>query len=733
MTRKAVISKSGSETELGIITSITDNINTTMADLKIPMLEAEKQFAMDTGSTESLTVTAHHINGDTITNSTWLSRMIALINRWQAETNGCKFIYTPDDDLVDYIASYNVNCYIKSLTLTWDANVPEVIQASLSLNVGTMMGGISSGAVDTPTKDMKIYMTSTWSSGRYIIFEWLSGDFEWKSFVESMKVTGGFNQPFESMEITIPRRYLETIKDGSSYPFTQANSISAGNNIFELNNAMGWGKFIVSGVKTTKTNYTFQAYSVAELFKAKQTTQNYGTKVTKTIIPLYTYEIGVDNPTQTTPYGGVSVVIRWYDEVGNYNSYYLSPGNEKIVNAISGTVVTIIASPPSTNWEFDHWEGDYYSTDQTFERTVTGSLSLALVVHNRTTPSEKKTGTPPQVSPTGVYRNINTTQVTKQWYSSRQPFDIICDILQEGVDYREGANQETATYTTGKSNHHGRLILFQDQDNSFANQTWDEDDVFFPAGTNAWYVLQICAYYLNAKIYFADGNCYIIRLNSSNIENWSGYPGDSTIELGHNGTDYQSLMGTPTIGSDKVDNVINTLNVKYGAEETVVDTTTAPQTTTIEVNYEQDTFSLSDSVIYYGARASNKVFFGIRSNTIAERIAKGYLYYTYIGGQSLTFKILENKLDGSNNPIWSPRFTPMSFPRTIHDEINDFTLDANVNSLISGAGTVYQTTAMVLYERHFPEGYTTYTFGPQSPTELSLKIAQIDSTLKNNG
>jgi len=128
--------------ELGTVTSITDTINTKTFITKTPMMPAEMQFGMDTGATESLQVKITHINGNTMTNASWIKAMEDAVNRWQAQTDGAKFRYIPDSDLSNYIDSYqDVNSYISAFSYTYNAGVPEVLDASLTLNVGSVMGG----------------------------------------------------------------------------------------------------------------------------------------------------------------------------------------------------------------------------------------------------------------------------------------------------------------------------------------------------------------------------------------------------------------------------------------------------------------------------------------------------------------------------------------------------------------------------------------------------------------
>lgn len=128
--------------ELGTISSITDTINTKTFITQTPMMPAEMQFGMDTGATESLQIKTTHIHGDNMTNASWIKAMEDAVNRWQAQTDGCKFRYIPNTGVTDYIASYqDVNSYIQSFSYTYSAGNPEVLDGSLTLSVGSIMGG----------------------------------------------------------------------------------------------------------------------------------------------------------------------------------------------------------------------------------------------------------------------------------------------------------------------------------------------------------------------------------------------------------------------------------------------------------------------------------------------------------------------------------------------------------------------------------------------------------------
>lgn len=264
MAREAYIKyrKDGTDrtVELGTINSITDTINASVTVPKMAMLKAEEQFGMDMGSTEDINISLNHFNGYTKTNSVWMREMIEAVNRWQAESDGCRFTYIPDGDIANFVAYYNaVNAYISSITFKWNAQAPEVIGATLNLKVGTIMGGSQTSELLSNASVQMIPMTRDGSEGTAIT---MMGYDEGRYFnvINNMRITGGMDASFDSIELECPRRMLEDV--------ASTDSIIPGRTRIRLNGAMGWGDYVVTNTDTQDTVCTITAYTVASILQS---------------------------------------------------------------------------------------------------------------------------------------------------------------------------------------------------------------------------------------------------------------------------------------------------------------------------------------------------------------------------------------------------------------------------------------------------------------------------------
>lgn len=161
--------------DCGAVTLLSDRVNVTVSHTPIVTYSAENAFLFDTGATDQLAITlvrknppnaydpldggipdATLLSGqwtDTHTwcNRLWKSAISMLINRWQAETDGCKIYFTPVVQVENGYAGtgdlyqrglYGVNAYIKSESITYNTKSYEVINVSLNLTVGTMCGDV---------------------------------------------------------------------------------------------------------------------------------------------------------------------------------------------------------------------------------------------------------------------------------------------------------------------------------------------------------------------------------------------------------------------------------------------------------------------------------------------------------------------------------------------------------------------------------------------------------------
>lgn len=702
MTRTAKIVFGSNSVELGIISNITDTIATSTLGTTIPMLKAEEQFDMDLGTTEGLSVSSAHISGDTLSNSEWVTRMASVVNRWQAETDGCRFVYNPSDDLAEHIDTYDTNCYVGSMTLKWSAGNPEVITSTISFKVGSIMGGKGSGG--SPATDMDIYMSDSDGTWHNLCQSVSDG---WNSAVQDMNVKGGYDQPFESVELRIPRIKLGDI----SSKFLQTDGIRIGRNMVRLNGAMGWGDYIVSAVKSDNTDYKISALSVSELFNRTGTTTAYGSKRTVKVQKVKWVQFGVSVPSIPMLRAVVMVKITYTGADGRtYMEFLNSHDNlSTVIDVYMGTdtsvKVEVEALILASSGVFAGWSDGNSQKNREIVLTEGFSIGSSWKINVPDSDPVTYSSEPPQVEKSPIEETVEI----EEWEDLPifSTMDIINDILgNEGVTF----NGTKYTYSTSNSAHNGRLHLSNIQEDS-----WGQRDIYFPQNTNCWYVLQLCAYYLGAKIHFSDGDCYI-----------TGYPSSpsGTIDLSSNSDLSPFLLEVPELGSEKSDNIINKIPFRYGTKDTIV---ARMGTETEAVQYNEGSTENETSISSYGIRSTQRTLYGIRSTmeeseVVGKRIADGMMAFNLAGGQAITFILNENV-----NGDWVSKFGTEHYPQTIKDDLNKVSLSTS-----TALGQYAPILGLREYTRNYPKCTATYTFGPQNPVNLSMKIAQIERAIDNS-
>lgn len=283
---RAIISASGlGALDLGILTSVSDTVASTLNVTVIPTLDSEDTFILDSGTAETYRLTVSHISGhDGMDNATWLTRLRAYVNRWQAETDGCTLRLQSDNDTLDTQADETVNAYITGLAVSYDAGVPERITATLSLSVGSMFGvGYGTSEPDVETGRMSVMLSDSESESWYYIMDANA------SCVQSYTIYGGMNQPFEYIEMEIPKNRLASFAP----EIAENDDIIAGKNQIIVN-AIGTGHFIVTRAKLRDNVYTITGYSLAEAFRGAVTTRVYTETYTPSEIITDILTTGVD-------------------------------------------------------------------------------------------------------------------------------------------------------------------------------------------------------------------------------------------------------------------------------------------------------------------------------------------------------------------------------------------------------------------------------------------------------
>lgn len=150
------VQSSGSTTvvldmDMGLITSIDNNIETSLTSSPIPTQPSENTFRMDTGVKQSYTLAWVRIQPDNYndassdsadwSNGHWLRMLKTLVNRWQAKTDGVKFEFTPTDQTLYpriSVGDLGVNGYITSFSDKWNSESLTKLSGSLTVGLGGM-------------------------------------------------------------------------------------------------------------------------------------------------------------------------------------------------------------------------------------------------------------------------------------------------------------------------------------------------------------------------------------------------------------------------------------------------------------------------------------------------------------------------------------------------------------------------------------------------------------------
>ena len=311
---------------------------------------------------------------------------------------------------------------------------------------------------------------------------------------------------------------------------------------------------------------------------------------------------------------------------------------------------------------------------------------------------------------------------------SRTPFDWIMFILTESSNYG-------IRFTAGTTFHYAIN----------SNPSEETDILFFGEETNVWYILQVCAMYLGARIFFSGDSAYLVDYRSSSHFISSGNPLETygNLNLYETSTSdnmYGRVIGNVTLGDEGVDTIINSLTVKCSNEVGVAQNSTQitekddssirtfeeregntlymPNLVEVEVEREvpppegspEGTEPTIETLVY----AQAQVFAG------------NYISYRSEPQQSITFNLKEMGISGQA-ATWTPFFHNSSMATSIQDTVDDVLVTNG--SAVDGT-TKTQLLTLSQYERHYPEGYTAYTWGVMANIDLSSSTSQI---LSNQG
>ena len=270
--------------------------------------------------------------------------------------------------------------------------------------------------------------------------------------------------------------------------------------------------------------------------------------------------------------------------------------------------------------------------------------------------------------------------------------------------------------------------------------------ISFEEGTNVWYILQVCAMLLGARIFFADGNAYVVDYRTDN--ELVNYVQDG-IDLYNDPRFENSVVDHVSLGDEGVDTIANKISIKYTS---VVNDESGSTTESIK-----NTWSDEKSIDEFDEREGNTLSIPeltyseteippeedpetgeipdgaeptIEVVDTAEMWAKNFLSYRSEPQQSISFTLKEmTEYDGV--PTWRRTFDSCSRTDSITDAVDDVVI-TNSSDIEDSRTPVLQKLTLSTFERHYPEGTTTYTWGVMANIDLSTSTSQINTSLYNS-
>lgn len=300
------------------------------------------------------------------------------------------------------------------------------------------------------------------------------------------------------------------------------------------------------------------------------------------------------------------------------------------------------------------------------------------------------------------------------------PYDWIKDILtsgQYGVQYAEGKSFLSS-------------YIYE------ASTEGSTDLLYFPAGTNTWYVLQVCAMYMNCKIFFADNKAFLVDYTQAFGSSHDGVlfdygPLDMRVQTSSNPM-FGRVTGDVELGDEGMDTVINHQDAKCSSKFQVVAN-----------NTDASSGDVDASVAKYGSRAGEMLYLSTLVQTIEDpehpeevvynqtnNFLKNYVGYRCEPQQSVSFSVKE--MTRSNGVVkWTPCFQMCSRVESIKDDVNGVYVDNT--SVLEPYDHKGNLLNMSSYKRSYPEGITKYTFGIMANIDLSESTSTILTQLGNAG
>ena len=290
------IEYNGQDIDMGSLEEVNQSFYKQVNTTPIATMSMDRAIAIETGSGLNISVRFNRNQPENVNNSSsrdtvrysnaaWYKTVDSAVNRWQARTDGFHLTYEPDNP---YIPPMDRRGYIKSLSRTYNMGFNTLITGHMEFHVGRMSVTTEnpSETESRPTSGFSIYMTD----GKGQIHYLLNGNDPDSGCVESYKLSGGMENPFEFIRMTVSRSKMESLSPGL------ADSITPGETkltIVAVGTSMDM--VVVKSKLNGNKKYSITAYCGAEVLRGM---------VTSSAITIHPRKF-IDDVLTTGSYGGV--------------------------------------------------------------------------------------------------------------------------------------------------------------------------------------------------------------------------------------------------------------------------------------------------------------------------------------------------------------------------------------------------------------------------------------------
>lgn len=257
--------------DFGVIESFSESFQKSCNTIPLVSLKSANAFCLETGSSMIFTIRFARKNpSNPITggidstrwsNSEWKQIVEGAVDRWQCRTDGFLLELIPDttgDSINPYVTPRTERGYIKSLSISYSSENPELLEGSMEFHVGTMFveTTLPDPTQTIPQSEFSILMSNSTNTVWYYL---LSEEFG-IDCVKSYTLSGGMESPFEVLNMVIPKNRLSSVAP------ELVEGIVAGQNKVIVN-AVGRCSMTVTKCKLSNKNFTITAYSNAEVLR----------------------------------------------------------------------------------------------------------------------------------------------------------------------------------------------------------------------------------------------------------------------------------------------------------------------------------------------------------------------------------------------------------------------------------------------------------------------------------